>query len=197
MRRPTRCGCGRRRRDPSASTRLQDDGGFFSQPLTRVDDEGPSPVPRQKVLRPLRGFRMTRVLGASPVILSREDGRRISKYDDRRAVASVVAAEILRRLRAFRMTGDFTASESRRRRPVDSQDAPVSSANALVHPRNALVRSADALVDSGDALVDSGDALVDSPDTLVVSRNALVDSRNALVVISSRRVSAGGQPVSF
>jgi hypothetical protein len=41
------------------------------------------------------------------VILSREDGRRISKYDDRRVVAAVVAAEILRRLRAFRMTGDL------------------------------------------------------------------------------------------
>jgi hypothetical protein len=41
------------------------------------------------------------------VILSREDGRRISKYDDRRVVAAVVVAEILRRLRAFRMTGDW------------------------------------------------------------------------------------------
>jgi len=50
-----------------ASTRLQDDGEIYSQPL------------------------------------SREDGRRISKYDGRRAVAAVVAAEILRRLRAFRM----------------------------------------------------------------------------------------------
>jgi hypothetical protein len=53
-----------------ASTRLQDDGEIYSQPL------------------------------------SREDGRRISKYDGRRLVAAVVAAEILRRLRAVRMTGD-------------------------------------------------------------------------------------------
>jgi hypothetical protein len=44
--------------------------------------------------------------------LSRVDGRRISKCDGRRLEAAVVAAEILRRLRAFRMTENFFLSLS-------------------------------------------------------------------------------------
>jgi hypothetical protein len=67
------------------------------------------------------------------VILSREDGRRISKYDDRRVVAAVVVAEILRRLRAFRMTEDFSQPLSR----VDDEGPSKHATEKILRPLRA------------------------------------------------------------